>query len=289
MPFTAAETANCRRLIDWALDEDLGTVGDLTSQATIPADLAGRVLFVARAPGVLAGMPAVELVMQAVDGDLMLQPLVADGSPVVSGQVLASAAGRMRSLLRVERTALNFLQQLSGISTRTRLYVQAVAGFRCQILDTRKTIPGWRLLAKYAVRCGGGHNHRMGLWDGMLIKDNHLAALGHQARAITRAVEAARREAPGVPVEVEVDTLEQLDEALGCRPDIVLLDNMPAELLREAVRRRNETTPGVLLEASGGVNLTTVRDLAASGVDRISVGELTHSAPALDIGLDYTT
>ncbi len=288
MSFTADETACCRRLIDRALEEDLGTAGDRTSQATIPADLSGRVLFVARAPGVLSGMPAVQLVLAAVDPEVEFQAFVSDGSPVLPGQVLASAAGRMRSLLAAERTALNFVQYLSGIATRTRQYVQAIAGLPCQILDTRKTVPGWRLLAKYAVRSGGGHNHRMGLWDAVLIKDNHLAALG-SPRAISRAVQAARRHAAGVTVEVEVDTLDQLDEALACRPDIILLDNMPAELLSEAVRRRNATAPGVWLEASGGVNLTTVPALAATGVDRISVGDLTHSAPALDIGLDYAT
>jgi nicotinate-nucleotide pyrophosphorylase (carboxylating) len=288
MHFTAAETANARRLIEWALAEDLGPAGDLTSEATLPADREGRVRFVARAPGVVAGLPAVRLVLEAVDSSLVFEPVVADGETVHSGQVLARAEGRMRSLLRAERTALNFLQHLTGIATRTRRYVEAVAGFPCQILDTRKTLPGWRLLAKYAVRCGGGHNHRMGLWDGVLIKDNHLAALGSEPRAITRAIEAARRRVgQSIPIEVEVDSLAQLDEALAARPDIVLLDNMDPQELHSAVERRNERAPGVLLEASGGVRLDTVRAIAAAGVDRISVGELTHSAPALDIGLDY--
>jgi nicotinate-nucleotide pyrophosphorylase (carboxylating) len=190
--------------------------------------------------------------------------------------------------LTAERTALNFLQRLSGVATRTRLFVAAVAGTRAQILDTRKTTPGWRLLEKYAVRCGGGHNHRLGLYDGVLIKDNHLACLGNRPGAITEAVAAARAGlGTTVPLELEVDGLHQLDEALACRPDIVLLDNMPPEDLRAAVRRRDRDAPGVLLEASGGVTLETVAAIAATGVDRVSVGSLTHSAVALDIALDY--
>jgi nicotinate-nucleotide pyrophosphorylase (carboxylating) len=193
----------------------------------------------------------------------------------------------MRAILTGERTALNFLQHLSGVASLTRRFVDAVAGYPVQILDTRKTLPGWRLLEKYAVRCGGGHNHRMGLFDAVLIKDNHLAALGDFRDAIPRAVAAARREAKSVPVTVEVDNLEQLNVTLGCRPDVILLDNMSPEMLHEAVRRRQAVNPAVLLEASGGVSLASVRAIAAAGVDRISVGELTHSAPALDIGLDY--
>ena len=194
----------------------------------------------------------------------------------------------MRSILIAERTALNFLQRLSGVATRTRAFVDAVAGLPTQILDTRKTTPGWRLLEKYAVRCGGGHNHRAGLYDGILIKDNHLAFLGAHGLSITQAVNAARdRFGRSVPLVIEIDWLYQLDEALASRPDVILLDNMGLEELRTAVARRYAQAREVLLEASGGVNLSTVRDIAATGVDRISVGELTHSAPALDIGLDY--
>jgi nicotinate-nucleotide pyrophosphorylase (carboxylating) len=200
--------------------------------------------------------------------------------------VLATARGPIPSLLTAERTALNFLQHLSGIATQTRRYVDAIAGLPARILDTRKTLPGWRLLEKYAVRCGGGHNHRTGLYDGILIKDNHLAAIGKAS--VREAVRLARGGPFGqLPVEIEVDTLAQFDEALAVGPDIVLLDNMTAEQMREAVRRRNAAAPKVLLEASGGVNLTTVRTIAETGVDRISVGALTHSAPALDIALDY--
>jgi nicotinate-nucleotide pyrophosphorylase (carboxylating) len=287
MMFTPAETIACRRLVELALQEDVGA-GDLTSQAVIPEALAGRGVFVARAPGVLAGLPAAALVFATLDPRVQFEPLLSDGDAVQPGSRLARVAGPMRSVLSGERTALNFLQRLSGIATQTRRYVEAVAGLRCQVLDTRKTLPGWRLLEKYAVRCGGGHNHRMGLFDGVLIKDNHLRALGLGKKEIRTAVEAARRlHGPAVPVEIEVDDLAELDEALRCGPDIVLLDNMPPEAMREAVRRRDAVAPRVRLEASGGVTLATMRAIAETGVDRVSVGALTHSAPALDIALDY--
>jgi nicotinate-nucleotide pyrophosphorylase (carboxylating) len=284
--FTAAETAACSRLLALALEEDLDAVGDLTSQAVIPETLSGRAAFVARAPGVLAGLPAAALVCAAVEPRLQFTPLREDGKAIAPGEHLATVAGPMRGILAAERTALNFLQRLCGVATQTRRHVEAVAGLPCRILDTRKTTPGWRLLEKYAVRQGGGHNHRMGLYDGILIKDNHLAALG-PGKAITQAVRSARDHAGHtVPLEIEVDSLEQLDEALRCGPDIVLLDNMPPEQMREAVRRRNAAAPGVLLEASGGVTLATLRAIAETGVDRVSIGALTHSAVALDIALD---
>jgi nicotinate-nucleotide pyrophosphorylase (carboxylating) len=286
--FTPVESDACGRLVAMALQEDLGPAGDLTSQAVIPADLQGKAVFVARAPGVVAGLPAAAQVFAAVERGLTFQPVCTDGTAVSAGGRLASVSGPMRGILAGERTALNFLQHLSGIATLTRRYVEAVAGLPARILDTRKTLPGWRLLEKYAVRQGGGHNHRLGLYDGILIKDNHLAARGQGVRAVAEQADTRRRKRESlVPLEVEVDTLDQLDEVLGCRPDIVLLDNMTPEQLSEAVRRRNEKAPGVLLEASGGVTLATVRALAESGVDRISVGALTHSAPALDIALDY--
>jgi nicotinate-nucleotide pyrophosphorylase (carboxylating) len=288
MVFSAAETACCRRLIDWALEDDLGTVGDVTSVSTIPIDLEGQVVFVARSAGVVAGLPAVGMVLDAVDPRITFQAILEDGTQVEAGTRLATAAGPMRGLLAAERSALNFLQRLSGIASRTRSYVDAVAGTRARILDTRKTLPGWRILEKYAVRCGGGHNHRMGLFDGVLIKDNHLAALGSGPGTIARAVGAARAlTGRSIPVELEIDGLDQLDEALASRPDIILLDNMRPEELRSAVARRDAAGREVLLEASGGVNLSTVAGIAGTGVDRISVGDLTHSAPALDIGLDF--
>ncbi len=285
--FNAAETLACRRLVELALAEDIGG-GDLTSQAVIPEALAGRAVFVARAPGVLSGLAAAALVFATLDPQVRFEPHLRDGDAVQPASKLATVAGPMRSILSGERTALNFMQHLSGIATQTRRYADAVAGLNCQILDTRKTLPGWRLLEKYAVRCGGGHNHRVGLFDGVLIKDNHLSALGHGRKEIRIAVEAARSlHGPKVPVEIEVESLAELDEAFPCGPDIVLLDNMALEAMREAVRRRDAVAPKVLLEASGGVTLATIRAIAETGVDRVSVGALTHSAAALDIALDY--
>ncbi len=286
--FTPAESDACRRLVELALQEDLGTAGDLTSLAVIPEDLQGRAVFVARTAGVIAGLPAAAMVCGTVERRLQFQPLVEDGTAVQAGRQLASVGGPMRGILAAERTALNFLQHLSGIATLTRRFVDAAAGLPAQILDTRKMLPGWRHLEKYAVRQGGGHNHRMGLYDGILIKDNHLAAVGSGARAVAERALAWRKQQQSlVPLEIEVDTLEQLDQVLPCRPDIVLLDNMTPAQVREAVRRRDAGGRGVLLEVSGGVTLDTVRAYAETGVDRISVGALTHSAPALDIALDY--
>ncbi len=285
---TPAEAAAAGSLIRLALAEDLGDAGDRTSLATIPTATRSRAAFVARSVGVVAGLPVADLVCRAVSADLAFAPAVPDGTATERGTVLATVFGPLRAILAAERTALNFLQRLSGVASLTRTFVDAAAGFPAKVLDTRKTTPGWRLLEKYAVRAGGGTNHRVGLYDGILIKDNHLAGIGGDVR---RAVEAARTYPgnAGLPVEVEVDTLDQLEHALAVRADIVLLDNMSLEQLRAAVARRDAVAPGVLLEASGGVNLATVRDIAATGVDRISVGALTHSAPALDIGLDYVS
>jgi len=287
MSFNSAERAACLKLVELALDEDLGTRGDLTSQAIIPAELAGKAVFVSRAAGVVAGLPAVALVCLTLDGTLTLQALVADGMKVDRGCQLATLAGPMRSVLAAERTALNFLQRLSGVATLTSEFVSAVKGLPAKILDTRKTTPGWRFLEKYAVRCGGGFNHRMGLCDGILIKDNHLAATA-QACDIGEAVKHAKQFiGETMIVEVEVESVAQLRQVLPVRPEIDLLDNMTIGELRSAVQTRNEMAPGVQLEASGGVTLTSVRAIAETGVDRISVGALTHSAPALDIALDY--
>ena len=288
IPINAAETSACRRLIDLALEEDLGAEGDLTSRAVIPPDLPGRAALVARSAGVVAGLPAAQQTFAVIDPELFFQTLIPDGSTVAPGAVLAVVSGRMRSILTGERTALNFVQRLSGVATQTARYVQAAAGLPCQVLDTRKTTPGWRLLEKYAVRCGGGHNHRMGLGDGVLIKDNHLAAVGGGPGAAAEAVRLARAKyGSRFPLEIEVDDLEEFDAALAARPDIILLDNMTPDRMREAVRRRDATAPAVRLEASGGVTLATIRLIAETGVDRISVGALTHSAVALDVALDY--
>jgi nicotinate-nucleotide pyrophosphorylase (carboxylating) len=288
MVFSPAEKAACCRLVELALKEDLGSVGDLTSEALLSQQQMGQAVLVARQAGVLAGIPAVLEVFSRLDLQLPLEERREDGSFVQAGDRLALVQGRMSAILAAERTALNFVQRLSGIATLTRRYVDAVAGLSCRILDTRKTTPGWRLLEKYAVRQGGGYNHRLGLYDGILIKDNHLAALAGHADPVAEAVQIARQKhGAAIPLEIEVDTLAQLEIALKARPDIVLLDNMSLDQLREAVRRRNEMARSVLLEASGGVTLETVRAIAETGVDRISVGALTHSASALDIGLDY--
>jgi nicotinate-nucleotide pyrophosphorylase (carboxylating) len=286
---TLTELEACRHLVRLALREDLADSGDVTSEAVIPATLPGRAAFVARGPGVVAGLTAAAEVCASVDPRLDFHPLFSDGARVAANDRLATLTGPMRGILAAERTALNFLQRMSGIASETCRYVDAVAGLPCRILDTRKTLPGWRLLDKYSVRAGGGHNHRLGLYDGILIKDNHLAALGTSfLDPVVRAVEMARAMyGNALPLEIEVDNFDQLERALACGPDMILLDNMDAVLLREAVARRDAKAPKVLLEASGGVTLATVRQLAESGVDCISIGALTHSVQALDIALDY--
>lgn len=263
---------------------------DLTCAALIDPAETATINVVVRREGVLSGGPVAELVFDRLDPAVAWQPLLADGSFVAAQTVVARASGPLRSLLIGERTALNFLMHLSGVATQTRKFVEAVAGTKAVILDTRKTLPGWRALEKYAVRCGGGTNHRMGLYDGVLIKDNHLAAWARRSGAstIADAVRQARSVSPsGIAIEVEVDTLEQLRDALTAEPDIVLLDNMGPPTLREAVRLRDALAPATRLEASGGITLSNVREIAETGVDRISIGALTHSAPALDIAFDW--
>ena len=263
-----------------ALAEDLGRAGDITSQACVAPEARLQVQFAARQAGVIAGLDCARLAMAAMDPALRFSAQRRDGDRVEAGEVLARVEGNARAILAAERTALNLLGRLSGVATLTRAYVDAVAGTKARIVDTRKTTPGLRLLEKYAVRCGGGVNHRFGLDDAILIKDNHVAAAGGVGPALDRAKASAGHL---VQIEVEVDSLEQLDEALAHQPDVILLDNFSPDGLREAVRR---TAGRVRLEASGGVNLQTVRAIAESGVDVISVGALTHSAAVLDIGLD---
>ena len=285
--FGPPEQANAEALIALALAEDLGDVGDLTANATIPEDAVGAARVVARSEGVLSGLPVVAMLADRFGLADGFRADLADGDRLRPGDRIARVEGSMRSILAWERTALNFLQRLSGVATLTARFVAEVEGTGAAILDTRKTTPGWRALEKYAVRCGGGHNHRIGLYDAVLIKDNHLAWLVAEGDPVGRAIANARSRSPeGTVVEVEVDTLEQFDRALECRPDIVLLDNFEPAMLREAVARRDRQAPGVRLEASGGINLDSVADAARSGVDRISVGALTHSAPSLDIALD---
>jgi nicotinate-nucleotide pyrophosphorylase (carboxylating) len=290
--FGPAERRDAVQLIRMARAEDLDSAGDITSTALIPADAVAAGDIVARKPGVIAGLPILEILREEFELGRSFTIFLDDGDAVEPGTIVARVEGRLRSLLAVERIALNFLQRLSGVATLTGRFVGAVVGTRATILDTRKTTPGWRLLEKYAVRCGGGRNHRIGLYDAVLIKDNHLAWLDSRAemldqRPIAYAVAAARRHAAaGTVIEIEVDNLEQLDEALKAEPDIILVDNLGSEGIREAVRRRDLVAPSVRLEASGGVSLETVADIARTGVDRISVGALTHSAVALDLGLD---
>jgi len=289
---TSEELAAADHLIDLALAEDLGPDRvDVTSEVTIPAEAVGSVQIVARQEGVLAGLPIAERVFHRMAGEVHFDVQLQDGSRLSAGAVVATISGPIRTLLTGERTALNFLTLLCGVASLTRRFVDRVEGTSAVVLDTRKTLPGYRLLQKYAVRMGGGTNHRMGLYDGCLIKDNHLAGrkATHPEESLADMLRAIRGElAEDIPVELEVDTLDQLREALPGRPDIVLLDNMSPSQLREAVAIRNEIAPGVLLEASGGVTLETVREIAEAGVDRISIGGLTHSAPALDLGFDWS-
>jgi nicotinate-nucleotide pyrophosphorylase (carboxylating) len=269
------------RAVAMALEEDLGLAGDITTDATIPADATAAARLVARKPGVICGLAVARSAFHAIDPALDVREQARDGDAVKPGACVLTVSGKARAILTAERVALNFMGRMSGIATLTRRYVEAVAGTGARIVDTRKTTPGLRALEKYAVRCGGGGNHRVGLFDAILIKDNHIAAAG----GIGPAIEAARAHAGHmVRVEVEVDTLAQLETALGHSPDAVLLDNMPPETLRRAVAM---AAGKVVTEASGGVDLTTVRAIAETGVDLISVGALTHSAPVLDLGLDF--
>jgi nicotinate-nucleotide pyrophosphorylase (carboxylating) len=293
--FGEIERSNADALIRLAIEEDLGRLGDITSTALLPSDASGSVRLVARAEGVLAGLAIVERLASRFEIEEHWHPFLVDGAHLQPGIVIARLFGPMRSLLAFERPALNFLQHLSGIATLTDRFVAEVSGTRAQIMDTRKTTPGWRALEKYAVRCGGGVNHRFGLYDAVLIKDNHLAWLQSVMgmagpQAIEASISAVRAHAPpGTIVEIEVDALDQLDCALACGPDMVLVDNFSPEMLAEAVRRRDAVAPRVKLEASGGVNLASASALARTGVDRISIGALTHSAPALDVAVDYET
>jgi nicotinate-nucleotide pyrophosphorylase (carboxylating) len=263
-----------------ALVEDLGRAGDITSLACIDADARLSARFAGRQAGVVAGLACARLAILALDPAARFETLVQDGDVLAPGAVLARVDANARALLSAERVALNLLGRLSGVASLTAAYVAAVAGTSARIVDTRKTTPGLRALEKYAVRCGGGVNHRFGLDDAILIKDNHVAACGGVGEAIRRARAAAGHL---VKIEAEVDGLDQLAEALAERPDVIMLDNFTLDDLREAVARAKGQ---VVLEASGGVNLTTVRAIAETGVDVISVGALTHSAPVLDIGLD---
>jgi nicotinate-nucleotide pyrophosphorylase (carboxylating) len=262
-----------------ALAEDLGD-GDVTTEATVDADATGSAELVVKEPGVVCGLAVAEAVFRAVDSELRFERLVEEGASVAAGTSVARVAGAERAILTGERTALNFLARLSGIATLTRRYVDAVEGTGAAILDTRKTTPGLRALEKHAVATGGGRNHRFGLDDGVLVKDNHLRAAG----SVASAVERLRAVTP-LPIEVECDTLEQVSEALAAGAEAILLDNMSPDQLRSAVALARGHAR---LEASGGVTLENVRAVAETGVDEISVGALTHSARSLDVSLELT-
>jgi nicotinate-nucleotide pyrophosphorylase (carboxylating) len=270
-------------LIRAALAEDIGP-GDVTATYFVPADLHSRAVIVAREPGVMAGMEIAQRVFELVDGRLETRALKQDGEPFVKGDVVLEISGPTRGILTGERTALNFLQRLCGVAAQTRRYVQAVQPHPVQIWDTRKTTPGWRLLEKAAVKAGGGTNHRLGLYDHVMVKDNHIAANG-SSEELQAAIDRVRAERPSTRIQLECDTLEQMQRFLQLRGvDMLLLDNMGCEKLRQAV----QMNAGKLwLEASGGITLDTIRDVAATGVNAISVGALTHSSCALDLGLDF--
>jgi len=276
--------AEIRQAVKLALAEDIGS-GDATTLATVPETATARAALRAREPLVVAGLDFAEAVFRELSAAVKIERLAKDGQPVKEREVLLKISGPARALLSAERVALNFVQRLSGIATLTAQFVEAVKGTHAQILDTRKTTPGWRRFEKYAVTCGGGHSHRLGLDDMVLIKDNHLAALhGEKPNAIAAAVERARKKYPDLKIEVEADTLEQVEQAADAWADMILLDNMNPIQLRLAVQK---VKGRIKTEASGGVNLANVQAIAKTGVDFISVGALTHSARAVDIGLDF--
>lgn len=305
-PFSESARLDGLALIEMALREDIGASDleqgvDCTTAAIVPKQSLATAAFVSRAQGVVCGLAVVKLAIARWAPELSLEITCDDGQSVEPQQTIAVLSGPAHDILTMERTCLNFMCRLSGVSTLTRQYVEQVSGTSACVLDTRKTTPGWRRLEKYAVACGGGVNHRMGLYDAIMIKDNHLAfyrsVVKDQANTIPSAIQLARgwvkQHAAALPdgsdtvVQLEVDTLEQLEIALGTGCDIVLLDNMDCDRLQAAVELRNRVAPQILLEASGGVNLMTIGKIATTGVERISVGALTHSAVNFDIGLDW--
>ena len=312
LTWDAAIEDDLRQLVRLAVREDLDRQYDWTTVALIGPEEQGRAAVVVREPGVVAGLRALTVVIDEMNAAIRCNPCANDGDAVPAGTVVAELGGSARDMLTCERTLLNMVGRLSGIATLSREYVRRVEGTGARIYDTRKTTPGWRRLEKYAVRCGGGFNHRTGLFDAILIKDNHIAlrniapasgravsapGLNRSAADVVRTVRTfisrmTPHDFPGVDidslvVEVEIDDLAQLDEVLAASPDIVLLDNLSSDAMHTAVARRNELAPQVALEASGGVTLDTVRQTALSGVERISVGALTHSARSLDVALDW--
>jgi nicotinate-nucleotide pyrophosphorylase (carboxylating) len=300
LEWSATLEDDLRQLVRLAVREDLDRQNDWTTVSLIDSDRRGRAAIVAREPGTVAGLRTLPIVIDEMQAAIQCHSKVADSEEVAAGTVLAELSGAARDMLTCERPLLNLLGRLSGIATLTRQFVRRVEGTGARIYDTRKTTPGWRRLEKYAVRCGGGHNHRTGLFDAILIKDNHLALAAEQGLTPAKAVERAREfvrqmtpasfpnvDAVNILIEVEVDSLTQLTDALAARPDIVLLDNMSPKDLKAAMICRQSIAPEVELEASGGVSLETVRSIAETGVERISAGSLTHSARSLDVALDW--
>jgi len=277
------DQAACCEHVRRALAEDIGQ-GDATSNALIPSDALSNGLIVSRQPLTVAGLPLAQTAFHEICPKLKITSLSMDGDTLESGKPLMQVEGATRAILSSERTALNYLQRLSGIATLTNRFFQEIAGTKARLLDTRKTTPGWRMLEKYAVARGGGHNHRMGLHDMVLIKDNHLAALHNEPNPIATAINRARNEHPKLKIEIEADTPEQALAAIEAGADIVLLDNMKPDVIRKIVRANGRRSR---LEASGGVTLDNIRGIAETGVDFISVGALTHSAAAVDIALDF--
>jgi nicotinate-nucleotide pyrophosphorylase (carboxylating) len=294
-----ASEDDLRQIVRLAVREDLDRHCDWTTVALISSGTQGRAAVVVREGGVIAGLRAATVLIDEMHASIEFEPQAKDGDEVAAGAVVAELAGSARDLLTCERPLLNVLGRLSGIATLTRQYVRQIEGSGARIYDTRKTTPGWRRLEKYAVRCGGGYNHRTGLFDALLIKDNHLALAAEHNRTPPDAVRAAREfvdqmrqtaheDLPAdMLIEIELDRLDQLEAVLAAGPDIVLLDNLPPDQLRVAVSRRNQLAPHIELEASGGVWLETVREIALTGVERISAGALTHGARWLDVGLDW--
>jgi nicotinate-nucleotide pyrophosphorylase (carboxylating) len=279
------DTALVRRLVEMALDED-GAWGDVTTGALVRPEQTGTGVIIVKEDGVIAGLPVFAAAMEAVDHRITVEPDVWDGNEVLRGQEIARITGPYAGMLRAERVALNYLQRLSGIATATAKAMQIVAGLPVRIVDTRKTTPGLRALEKYAIRVGGGHNHRFNLSDGVLIKDNHLAALRAQGMGIPEAIQMARQHAPHtLRVEVEVENVPQVVEALIAGADVILLDNMSPEEMRDAVAKCRGRA---ITEASGGITLANLREVAETGVDIISLGALTHSVKAMDISLELT-
>lgn len=290
---------DCRQLLDLAVREDLGREHDWSTLSLIPESAMGEVSIVARQEGVLAGSQIIDLMIDELELDIEVAYHLSDRSAMVPGDKLITLSGSVRDLLTTERIVLNFLGRLVGIATLTRTYVQQVEGTSAKVYDTRKTTPGWRRMEKYAVGCGGGTNHRTGLYEAVMLKDNHLAwytqftgksaQLGDLVGIVRQFLIDQLGEANGSQriIEIEVDRIEQLKQVLPSQPDIVLLDNMDCDTLTAAVKLRDELAPSVQLEASGGVNLQTIRGIAETGVERISVGALTHSAVNVDLGYDW--